>query len=116
MRTSQLLLLLAGLVTFQLAVAGNPSDLQEVPGAGPDPVGPMEDGQAIEPDVTIVQRKDATVQEYRVNGRLYMVKIKPIIGPSYYLVDQDGDGRLEARVGNLANQNPVIPQWVIFSW
>jgi hypothetical protein len=44
-----------------------------------------------------------------------MVKVKPFIGPAYYLVDNDGDGRLETRVGNL-NESPVVPQWVIFSW
>ncbi|MSQ67705.1 MAG: DUF2782 domain-containing protein [Gammaproteobacteria bacterium] len=116
MRTSQNILLLAALLSCPCAFAANPSNLQEVPESAPEPLGPMEDGQAIEPDVTIIQRKDSTVEEYRLSGRLYMVKITPVAGPSYYLVDQDGDGRLEARVGNLANQNPVIPNWVIFSW
>lgn len=106
-------------VTFlaaQLAFAEAPGDLQNVPEAAPEPPPPMEDGQALEPEVTIVQRKDAIVEEHRINGRLYEVKITPKYGKPYYLVDQDGDGRLESRISNLQDQNYVIPQWVIFSW
>lgn len=89
--------------------------LEEVPEAAPASPKTIEDGQELEPDVTIVQRKDATVEEYRLNGRLYMVKVIPFIGPPYYLMDNDGDGVLEKRIGELKN-DPVVPQWVIFSW
>lgn len=116
MRTSHTLVLLASLMTMPFAHAAQPEQLQEVPEAAPDPVGPMEDGKAIEPDVTIVKRKDSTVEEYRVGGRLYMVKVTPFIGPSYYLIDNDGDGRMESRVGGGHTPNTVVPQWVIFSW
>jgi hypothetical protein len=90
-------------------------NLEEIPEAAPSPPAPIEDGQELEPDVTIVQRKDATVEEYRLNGRLYMVKVIPLIGPPYYLMDNDGDGVMEKRIGELKN-DPVVPQWVIFSW
>ena len=115
MRTSNTLVFLAAFLLASPGFAAEPAELEEVPEAAPEPVGPMEDGKPIEPDVTIVQRKDAQVEEYRVSGRLYMVKITPFVGKPYYLVDQDGDGRMETRVGQL-NQDPVIPQWVIFSW
>jgi hypothetical protein len=115
MRTTKPLLLIAGLLVGGLAQAAQPDNLEQIPEAAPAPLGPMEDGKAIEPEITIVQRKDATVQEYRAGGRIYMVKVKPFIGPAYYLVDNDGDGRLETRVGNW-NESPVVPQWVIFSW
>ncbi len=104
------------LLAAQLALAEDPAGLQNVPEAAPDPLPPMEDGQALEPEVTIVRRKDAIVEEHRINGRLYQVKITPKFGKPYYLVDQDGDGRLESRVSNMADQNYIIPQWVIFSW
>jgi hypothetical protein len=35
------------------------------------------------------------VSEYRVGGRLAMVKITPVRGATYYLTDADGDGRLD---------------------
>jgi hypothetical protein len=89
--------------------------LQNVPEAAPPPPAAIEDGQALEPDVTIVQRKDATVEEYRLNGRLYMVKVVPFIGKPYYLMDNDGDGLMESRISDL-KRDPIVPQWVIFSW
>ena len=36
-----------------------------------------EDPVSGEPDVTIVQKGDKTVEEYRVNGFLYAVKVTP---------------------------------------
>ena len=43
-----------------------------------------------------------------------MVKVTPAVGPSYYLVDRQGDGQfVEADI----NQRPVKPpMWVIHSW
>jgi len=105
------LILTAGLWQGALAEEG----LQEVPEAAPAPPAAIEDGQELEPDVTIVQRKDATVEEYRLNGRLYMVKVVPVIGKPYYLVDNDGDGLMERRISDL-QRDPIVPQWVIFSW
>ena len=35
------------------------------------------------------------VTEYRVNGALAMVRIVPNRGLTYYLVDSDGDGRID---------------------
>lgn len=32
---------------------------------------------SLEPEVTITEGKDETVEEYRVNGQLYMIKITP---------------------------------------
>ncbi|WP_260294666.1 DUF2782 domain-containing protein [Sedimenticola hydrogenitrophicus] len=81
----------------------------------PDLPPKVESGEVLEPEVTIIESDRGTTEEYRINGRLYMVKITPITGPAYYLLDSDGDGELdvreEARPGNIS-----IPQWVLFSW
>ena len=74
-----------------------------------------EEPEDLQPDVTIIQKEDATVEEYRVNGRLYMVKITPVIGKPYYLVDKNGDGLMEDRMNDLQSE-PRVPQWVILSW
>ena len=75
---------------------------QEVPGLG------------LEPEITIIQEEDRTIEEYRANGQLYMIKITPDIGPSYYLMDTDGDGSLETQKHNLAN--PEVPNWILLEW
>lgn len=71
-------------------------------------------GQLPEPEVSIVHRKDAVVEEYRVNGQLRYAKIKPRKGPAYYMVDTDGDGILDKRDDNL--DNPPINQWILLRW
>ncbi|MBT7950232.1 MAG: DUF2782 domain-containing protein [Gammaproteobacteria bacterium] len=81
----------------------------------PDLPDPLQSGQAIEPEVTIVRKGEATIEEYRLNGRMYMAKITPKIGKPYYLVDKDGDGRMEARMSTIYDDF-VVPQWVLFSW
>ena len=53
------------------------------------------------------------VEEYRQNGRIYMVKVKPLKGPAYTLLDTNGDGRLDESDG----EGPVRPvYWTIYEW
>ena len=66
----------------------------------------------LEPEVTIIKRKDSIKEEYRLNGKLYMVKIIPSVGPAYFYIDLDGDGVWETS----RNSTPKVPQWVILSW
>ncbi len=83
--------------------------------APPDIPDPLESGQAIEPQVTIIRREEAVFEEYRINGRLYMTKVTPAIGKPYYLIDRDGDGRMESRSSEIYDDF-LVPQWVLFSW
>lgn len=80
----------------------------------PDLPPPVQSGEALEPEVRIIRREDATIEEYRINGRLYKVKVTPAVGPPYYLVDRNGDGRM-VRMSEL-QEGFVVPQWVLFSW
>ncbi|MFI8482159.1 DUF2782 domain-containing protein [Pseudomonas sp. NPDC078700] len=72
-----------------------------------------EDPVSADPDVTIRQEGDRTVQEYRVNGFLYAIKVIPKNGKPYFLVRSDGsDGNF------IRSDDPdmLIPAWEIFSW
>ena len=69
----------------------------------------------IEPAVTLREHENRTVQEYRVNNNLYMIKITPSVGAPYYLVDEDGSGDMAWHRG--ASQfDDNVPQWALFSW
>lgn len=72
------------------------------------------DGEAIEPDVTIIKKGEGTISEYRINGQLYMVKVEPIVGPAYYLVDRDGDGEFDSRSTDPTKIS--VPQWILLRW
>jgi hypothetical protein len=101
----------------QYVIAAETADgtrLEALPDAPPPPER-VHSGEALEPDVTIIQKDDSSMEEYRVNNRLYMVKIVPVIGKPYYLLDNNGDGTLETEMNDLI-RNTEIPHWVLFSW
>ncbi len=89
-------------------------DLQPLPAVPPPPPGMEAFDDALEPQVTIVKRETETREEFRVKGKLYMIKVTPAVGPSYYLVDRQGDGNfIEADINHPAVKPPM---WVIHSW
>jgi hypothetical protein len=73
------------------------------PAAGPD-----------EPDIRIRTEGDTRVEEYRREGRIYMIKVTPRIGPPYYLIDNTGDGRFLRHDGPLPSNAPA--QWRIYQF
>jgi len=75
---------------------------------------PLQDGETIEPEINIIQKDDRTIEEYRVNGQLYMIKVIPAIGLPYYFMDTDGDGSLESKQFEL--DSGPIPNWILLQW
>ncbi|MDD2893977.1 MAG: DUF2782 domain-containing protein [Halothiobacillaceae bacterium] len=69
-----------------------------------------------EPEVNIREEPTQTIEEFRSQGRPYMIRVTPRGGlPPYYMVDNDGDGTLETRVNSPSNP-PATPRWVLFRW
>ena len=75
---------------------------------------PLQSGESMEPDINIIQEDDRTVEEYRMNGQLYMIKVTPSIGKPYYLMDSDGDGSLETKSFEL--DSGAVPNWILLEW
>lgn len=65
--------------------------------------------------VRIKGGEDEVISEFRINGQLYMIRVTPKKGVPYYLVDSDGDGKLETRWNELA-PDLLIPSWVLLRW
>ena len=107
------------LVAMLVCCARLPAQEQELtPAPEPPPLPPrVESGEVLEPDITIVQRREEIVYEYRVNGQLRAIKVVPRNKnfPPYYLMDTDGDGRLERRRWGLGS-DVLVNSWVLFSW
>ena len=91
-----------------------PQGLESLPDI-PESSARVQSGEALEPDVKIVPKKDVTIEEYRIRGRLYMIKVIPVKGPPYYLLDQYSDGRMETKMSEIYSDF-VVPSWVLFSW
>jgi len=81
-----------------------------------EPLPPKIQDEQLEPTVTIREEEDRRIEEYRVNGRVYMIKVTPKKGIPYYYIDSDGDGQLELDLTQQA-LNPVQPvHWKIKEW
>ena len=101
-------LLFALLVAPAALAQDKPARLEPLPDIPPPPgmVDP-----SLEPQITIVQRGQDRVEEFRIKGRLYMIKVTPHHGKPYYLIDQRGDGQM--RMYDDLSPNFQVPLWVI---
>ena len=97
------------------------NDLEKPPPIPPEsaedvPIPPKIEQEQLEPTVTIREEEERLIEEYWMNGRLYMVKVTPKGGIPFYYIDTDGDGQLELDPSQQA-MNPVQPvYWKIMEW
>ena len=81
-----------------------------------EPLPPKVQDEQLAPTVTIRVEEDRQIEEYQINGRVYMIKVTPKKGVPYYYIDVDGDGQLELDENQQA-LNPVQPvHWKIKEW
>ena len=97
------------LLTAPLA-AQTRSTLPPVPDAQPPAMIPLD--QSLEPQVTIIKRDGTTVEEHRVNGKLYMITVTPEHGVPYTLIDNKGDGSF-VPLETQGTPHLSVPMWVI---
>ena len=104
MRT--LLFLLFTIVMLPASAADSPATISAAKDKAtvPEPPPPLENynppaapdlpgSEATEPEVTITTKGTEIHEEYRMSGRLYMIKITPSKGKPYYLIDHEGSGK-----------------------
>ena len=83
--------------------------LEEVP----SPPNTLDSGYEYEPEIKIRKEGTKRIEEHRVNGYLYYIKVTPEGFPPYYLV-RETEGGDWIRQDDL--KPLVVPQWVIYSW
>ncbi|MBE0612458.1 MAG: DUF2782 domain-containing protein [Burkholderiales bacterium] len=93
--------------------AQQPPKLEPLPEPPPPPPGLALD-PALEPQVTITKRGEDKVEEYRINGKLYAMKVTPPHGVPYFLIDEAGNGVMSRR--DSFDSGLRVPQWVIHSF
>ncbi len=103
------IVLLLSALALNVAAQTRPPKLEPLPEPPPPPEALNE---ALEPQVTITKRGEDKVEEYRVSGKLYMLKVTPPGGTPYYLLDHNGDGSFVRQPGSL-DSGLRVPMWVI---
>ena len=103
-----------GAFALTAAAQQRPADLQPLPEPPPPPPGMVDEPQA--PQVTIRKQGEDKVEEYRMNGRLYMIKVTPPHGKPYYLVDRKGTGSFTQEETAVGDKGISVPMWVIHTF
>lgn len=107
------LILLAALPVW--AQQDKPANLQPLPAIPPPPPGMTPWDETLEPQVTIKKKDNETHEEYRINGKLYMIKVTPAGSSTpYYLIDDQGSGNFSRSDSAAPMTRP--PMWVIFNF
>jgi hypothetical protein len=90
-----------------------PANLEPLP--EPPPIPPeISSDPDLEPQITITRRATETIEEYRVGGRLTMIKVTPKTGRPYYLVADGADGTWVRR--DSLDAGLKVPMWLLFSF
>lgn len=117
MNKIQLLVVLVCAVMATPAIAQSkehpkPKNLQVVDDVPAPPQ--VKDDPNFEAKVTTTKNGTDTIEEYRIKGKLYKMRVVPANGPAYFLVDAKGDGSF-ARVDG-PDLKIAVPTWVLFEW
>lgn len=98
-----------------LAVAvTRPDNLETLEEVKPPPntlENPTAADESIEPQITIRKKGGESIEEYRINGELYMMKVTPAHGVPYYLHKEDSSG---GWINDGPNKPLSVPKWILF--
>lgn len=97
--------------TVAPALAQTAPVLEPLPEVSMPPQMPLD--PKLEPEISIRQRGSDKVEEFRVNGKLYMVRVTPPGGTPYILLDQTGGGQLIPQTGQAEGRSISVPLWVL---
>ena len=109
-----LVAVLPALMLTNLSMAAQPDNLEPLEQVQPPPK--VKDGEAmedpaIEPQITIRKKGAETIEEYRIGGEMYMMKVTPAHGVPYYLHKEDSSGDWV----NVGPNKPLsVPKWILF--
>ena len=80
----------------------------------PPPPPQVKEDPEMEPKVTTRKDGENTVEEFRVKGKLYMIRVTPPHGVPYVLVDNNGSGLFGPPSHSPTDAHNIsVPMWVI---
>lgn len=107
----------APVAASETAPVAEPSRDAAAPAEAPIPEKiPAPDAEQLAPTVSIRTGDNGDlIEEYRQDGHVTMVRIKPKNGPTYMLMDSNGDGRLD-KVDGQSNGGVSPVYWTLYEW
>ena len=105
------------LLALPVRVVAEDPELEPLPEPPPIPEN-LSLEESLEPQVRVIRAEDKVITQYVVEGVVRAVKVEhgDSTIPPYYLVDADGDGRLDRRSGVADEQERLLAHWIVASW
>src|SRR5450759_817218 len=118
MQTFIRLLVSAVLIAAAFSLAAQTQPRPRPPGTQPldeaPPPPAVSEDATLSPQVSIKTKGQDKVEEYRIRGKLYKMRVVPAVGAAYWLVDPKGDGSFVHVDG--PTPNIAVPMWVILEF
>jgi len=85
---------------------------------------PADDGEPDAPQVRrfpdgeprTIEEHGQTITEYSRGGRVYMMTVKPRLGPTQYWQDREGDGQFQRHNSDDIDESVNLPKWRLGGW
>lgn len=74
----------------------------------------VSDDPNFEPEIVLTEKDGEKHEEYKIQGKTYMIKVTPKHGVPYYLVDERGDGMFSRQEST--DSGVRVPRWVIHTF
>lgn len=68
------------------------------------------------PSANTRQEFGQTITEYERHGDVYLMTVKPRVGPTQYWNDPDGDGQFQRQNSDDLDENVNLPKWRLGGW
>ena len=62
------------------------------------------------------QEHGQTITEYSRGGKVFLMTVKPRVGPTQYWDDPDGDGQFQRSTSDDIDESPNLPKWRLGGW
>ncbi len=80
----------------------------------PPPPPEVKENAEKEPKITTRKDGDTKIEEFRIRGTLYKMRVTPAKGPAYWMIDEKGDGKFVRVDGPELKVKPAM--WTILEW
>lgn len=67
-------------------------------------------------DIRERQAFGQTITEYERAGRVFLMTVKPRVGPTQYWNDPDGDGQFQRSTSDNIDESVNLPKWRLGGW
>lgn len=108
----------AGTLALLLVAVSSVTRAAEDGASAPEPPEVASDETGAKTGTVVRERTEhgQVITEYQRRGGVYMMTVKPRVGPTQYWNDPDGDGQFQRSTSDDIDENLNLPKWRLGGW